>query len=706
MDKITLAMGADFLTSFAKLPKNIQSKVRQFITDFKSNPKSSSIHFEPITDFKDKKLRSVRIDQAYRGIILDTSSQNTFILLWVDHHDDAYRWAKNKVYSINPETGVIQFLDSDTIIGQPAVQSDIGKEAYLFDHIRDREFKRIGIPEILVPYIRLIKDQQDLDKKSEKLSPEVAETLVFLSAGFSLEEIERESLEQLNMQAQVDTDDFKTALEKDANKRSFTIVTEDSYLQEILDYPLDKWRVFLHPNQRNIISKKYSGPVRILGGAGTGKTVVALHRARFMAAGLTDREPSKRVLFTTFSKNLAENIRENLKKICTVNELKKIEVKNLDAWAAEYLQKNGFKTQIASADQCHSMWMKVQGRITFQHPLSFYQWEWDKVVQQKGLTSLGEYLKIKRIGSGTALNRKDRAEIWKVFQEYRTELELNNVCEYDDVIRNAGTLLKQDKSIHAYQYVVVDEAQDFSENAFNLISQIASNGGEPGPNSLFIVGDSQQRIYGRKVVLKHCGIKIQGRSRILKLNYRTTEEIGGFASNILSGEEFDDLDGEALSTLPYKSLIHGEDPFIISASDFQDELNRIKEHIELLGSNTDTDSAICIVLRTNKLLEKYRTGLEAIGIKTSEISISEKKADGPVSISTMHKVKGLEFDHVILAGASDKNIPNNYMLTVAPTSIEKRELEQGERSLLYVALTRARKSVAISWYGNPSEMVL
>ena len=699
-------MGADFLTAFAGLPKNIQSKVRQFISDFKNNPKSSSIHFEPVADLKDKKLRSVRIDKAYRGIVLEVSNQNTFILLWVDHHDEAYRWAKNKVYSINPETGVIQFLESDTVIGHPPEKAQAEKERYLFDHIRDRELKRVGIPELLVPYIRLIKNQNDLDAKTEKLSPEIAETLVFLSSGFSIEEIERDLLEQQSKQERVDTDDYKSALDSSANKRSFAVITEDSHLQEMLTYPLEKWRVFLHPNQRSIISKDYSGPTRILGGAGTGKTVVALHRAKYLASGLVRSRLPKKVLFTTFSINLARNIRENLTKICSKDEQNKIEVTNLDAWAAEYLQKNGYTSRIATTEQCHNIWLKIQERNNLERPLSFYRWEWDKIVQQRGVTSLQEYLQVKRTGSGTALNRKERATIWKVFQEYRSELELDNLSEYDDVIRNAGTMLQQDHSENPYQYVVVDEGQDFSENSFNLIFELS--GGSDGlcVNSLFIVGDSQQRIYGRKTVLKHCGIQIQGRSKILKLNYRTTEEIGSFASGILAGEEFDDLDGQKLAGGPYKSLVHGENPIIISSSDFQDELQKVKAHIESLGDGVYSDGAICVALRTNRLVEKYKTGLEAIGITASKISIFEDTLISPISISTMHGIKGLEFDHMILAGASDKNIPNSYVLNIAPTSIEKRELEQGERSLLYVAISRARKSVAISRHGKPSQMLL
>jgi hypothetical protein len=708
MNKITLAMGSQFLTSYSKLSRNIQGKVLQFIQQFQLDPKSASIHYEKITEFKDSRLRSVRIDQTYRGIILDTGKQNIFLLLWVDHHDEAYKWAKNKQYSINPNTGMIQFMEIDTVINSLPSQERLlseKKDTFLFDGFRDREFKRIGVPIILIPYIRLIENQDDLNNKLDKFSPEIAEVLAFIAAGISIEEIEREIVKQNISSEAIDTEDFKSALENSANQRSFMVLTDDSSLQKILEYPLEKWRIFLHPSQRSLVQKDYNGPIRVLGGAGTGKTVVALHRAQFLASSLLDISSNQKVLFTTFSKNLAENIKDNLRKICSDSEMKKIEVKNLDAWAREYLIQNGFKANICSDKMKNNFWDQVYNNSDLDHSLSFLKWEWKNIIQDKGISSKQEYLKISRIGSGTSLNRKERANIWKVFQDYRAELDTANLMEYDDVLKHALSLLEKENTSNIYKFVVVDEAQDFSENGFNLISKLASNNGKLDHNSLFIVGDSQQRIYGRKVILKNCGIKIQGRSRILKLNYRTTEEIGSFASQILSGEKFDDLDGNSLQELPYRSLMNGEEPIFIEAKDLQEEFNLIKDHINNIQATVSQSKGVCIVLRTNKLMDNYQGGLAALGIETKQIKLDQDIEEGQIFISTMHRVKGLEFDHIILASASKKNIPNNYVVHSAPTKIEKAEIKKQERSLLYVALTRARKSVAISWFGDLSEMV-
>lgn len=705
MDKITLALGSQFLTSFAKLTKQTQTKVSQFIQKFKSDPKAASTHYESITDFKDKKLRSVRIDQAYRGILLDTGSNNSFIFLWVDHHDEAYRWAKNKQYSINPDTGIIQFVDTETLIA--SVESDDTEDTSisdLFSDIRDRELKRVGISELVIPYIRQIKSQEDLEDKLDKFSPETAEILAFLASGLTIEEIERELIIP-EAQKKIDTDDFSGALQNAANQRSFTVITEDEELSKILEFPLDKWRVFLHPSQLDIVGKDYSGPARILGGAGTGKTVVAMHRARFLASGLLDSHSSQKVLFTTFSSNLAQNIQDNLRKICKPDELKNIEVKNLDAWAREYLLQKGFKVYICDDARRDSIWKDIYARLKPDFDSWFVQWEWKNIIQDKGISSLQEYVQVNRVGAGTPLSRKQRIQLWKVFQEYRSELDAANLMEYDDILRTATSLLKSDSNSGIYKYVIVDESQDFSENGFNLIAQIANGKDGLSPNSLFIVGDSQQRIYGRKVVLRHCGISIQGRSKILKLNYRTTEEIGAYATQILSGESFDDLDGDSVGKLPYISLIHGENPLLLESEDLQDEIEKIISYIQSIEEDGSSNKGICIVLRTNKLMEKYAGALESRGVFAKQISLDKDIKNEGLYIATMHRVKGLEFNHVILASASSKELPNKYTLHQAPSGIEKLQILRGERSLVYVALTRARKSVAISWYGERSELV-
>lgn len=734
MDKdVTLALGRDFLNSFSALPRGTQGKVQNFIERFRANPKSAAIHYEHVSEFRDKKLRSVRIDHAYRGILLDTGQESTFIFLWVDHHDRAYGWAKNKMFSINPGTGFIQYLDSQTP-AEVRSSRDAGAEGDvpegLFGALRDRELIRLGIPEEQIPFIRSIGDEEQLSAETTELSPEVREVLQFLAAGISVEDLERELTSAAARKEPVDTEDYRAALKREGTARNYALITDDDFLRDILKYPLEQWRVFLHPAQRALVEKTFAGPARVLGGPGTGKTVVAMHRARYLAGRLLRLRSRRNILFTTFSKNLADNIRRNLRLICSDEEFQKIEVENLDSWASKLLRSRGMRVNIADPKKVLELWLELgdilPDRNSPEYFVNFYRWEWEKYVQQNGIRSLEEYIRIDRRGAGTRLNRRRREEVWKVLALYRKKLEDRGWMEYEDVLTEARCLLEGESGPTAYAHVIVDEAQDFSMNAFRLITRIVAGGddGEAdklGEDSLFIAGDSRQRIYGRKAVLGDWGIRVRGRSRILKTNYRTTEEISRFALGILRGADFDDLDGGPLDESPSVSLFRGEEPVMLESASFAEELRRIGEHIARLragaaaaappeaaareGAAGAVHQNICLVVRTNALLQHYRSGLAALGIQAEKIEGEGAPPAGDILISTMHGVKGLEFDHVILAGASAKNLPNRHAMAAAPTRRELAVQELRERSLIYTALSRARKSAALSWYGERSPLL-
>lgn len=731
---VTLALGRDFLNSFSALPRGTQGKVQNFIERFRANPKSAAIHYEHVSEFRDKKLRSVRIDHAYRGILLDTGEDSTFIFLWVDHHDRAYGWAKNKMFSINPGTGFIQYLDSQTPAevrssrdagdsGDAGAEGDVS--GGLFGALRDRELIRLGIPEEQIPFIRSIADEEELSAETTELSPEVREVLQFLAAGISVEDLERELTSAAARKEPVDTEDYRAALKREGTARNYALITDDDFLRDILKYPLEQWRVFLHPAQRALVEKTFAGPARVLGGPGTGKTVVAMHRARYLAGRLLRLRSRRNILFTTFSKNLADNIRRNLRLICSDEEFQKIEVENLGSWASKLLRSRGMRVNIADPKKVLELWLELgdilPDRNSPEYFVNFYRWEWEKYVQQNGIRSLEEYIRIDRRGAGTRLNRRRREEVWKVLALYRKKLEDRGWMEYEDVLTEARCLLQGESGPTAYAHAIVDEAQDFSVNAFRLITRIIAGGddGEAdklGEDSLFIAGDSRQRIYGRKAVLGDWGIRVRGRSRILKTNYRTTEEISRFALGILRGADFDDLDGRPLDESPSVSLFRGEEPVMLESASFAEELRRIGEHIAKLRAGAAAAAApegaagavprnICLVVRTNTLLQHYRSGLAALGIQAEKIEGEGSSPAGDVLIATMHGVKGLEFDHVILAGASAKNLPNRHAMAAAPTRRELAVQELGERSLIYTALSRARKSAALSWYGERSPLL-
>lgn len=700
-----VAISSEFMNAFAAIPKKMQSKVLEFITKFRSNPMAPSINYEKITQFKDQSLRSVRIDDTYRGIVKKPDTGNVYMLLWVDHHDKAYEWARNKKCTINRETGSLQVYEVDEIEIEKASALQTENQKDLFASVHNRHLVKIGIPEELLPLVRTIWTEDQLEKAADQFPMEAHEALTALAAGFTLDEVLNE-YGMVEDEKTIDTTDYATALKNPDSKRRFVVVENDLELQEILEAPLEKWRVFLHPSQRNIVEKEWNGPVRILGGAGTGKTVVAIHRAKYLAEHVFTQEHDK-ILFTTFTRNLAADIKENLSKICSDRLMRRIEVINLDRWVTSFLRKNDYTYEIDYGKRTKYFWDKAITLAPSELGLadSFYREEWERVIQPQGITSFPEYVKAARIGRGVRLTRPDRKAIWSVFEEYRLLLNEHNLREVDDAMRDACALIKEKGDILPYRAVVVDEAQDMGVQAFKLIRQIA---GQAHRNDIFIVGDAHQRIYRHKVVLGQCGIKITGRGRTLRINYRTTEENRRWAVGLLRGIDFDDLDGGQDDQKGYKSLLHGSIPVIEHFHSFQAEVAYIINYLKTVENSGEDLNQVCLVARTHDLLIQYDGALKSRGLETYSIKRdeAEDRRKPGVRLATMHRVKGLEFDRIIIAGVNEGIVPLRANATSSSDKIIKEENETQEKALLYVAATRAKKSVLVTSFDNPSGFLL
>lgn len=698
--KIKVAISSDFLKAFAAIPRAHQAKVREFIEKFQENPTSPGINYETIEQWKDPNLRSVRIDQNYRGVVLKPQQGDVYTLLWIDSHDEAYRWAKDKKFSIHPLTGSLQVIpvQEETLIGGvPATETP---RKGLFDPYRDRNLLRLGIPEELLPRVRMIETEDQLEDLEQKLPQEAFEALYLLAAGYSYEEVLRE-VETEEPAEKVDPQDFAAALEKADSKRRFYVVEDARELEEILNSPLELWRVFLHPSQRKIVNQHFNGPARVLGGAGTGKTVVAMHRAKVLAERASENE---KIFLTTFTRNLAEDIRQNLRKICPEELMKKIEVANLDAWVNQFLKKNGYDHQILFDKDAEGYWQNALNLkpADLELPDQFYKEEWRYVVQAQGIFSEPEYLRASRIGRGRRLNRLDRQKIWPVFEEYRAQLNQHGLKEFIDAVRDARLILENKGDILPYKSIIVDEAQDFSLEAFKLIRQMIPENRGDLADDIFIVGDAHQRIYGYKVVVSHAGIHIRSRAYKLRINYRTTEETRNWAIRLLEGKEFDDLDGALDDQKGYKSLLHGEAPLIRNFSSFGEEVKFILDYLNRLRKEDIPLPHICLVARTNDLLRQYEGAIKAAGYETCFISpkAAEDTRIPGLRLATMHRVKGIEFDYVIIAGVNDGIVPYSGKQSDADL-IEESDIR--ERALLYVASTRAKREVVITSFGKPSE---
>lgn len=703
-----VAISSDFLKGFSRLPRGVQSDVSKFIAKFQANPTSRSINYEKIRDARDSGMRSVRIDQKYRGIVFKPKSGSIFMLLWVDDHDDAYAWARRHKCNINPDTGTLQVYSVQQVETERSesqnIQEDSNKALSLFDGLKDRQLKQLGVPDEQIALVRKVYSEKELDAVEPILPVEAYEGLFYIFAGSSFEDVMNERF-QMSEQAEsdpVDVNDFATALQRLSSQRQFTVVDDELELQRMLNAPLQQWRVFLHPSQRKLASGVKNGAVRVLGGAGTGKTVVAMHRAKWLAENLA--QGGKKVLFTTFTKNLALDIKENLSTICTPEMMKKIEVVNLDQWVSNYLKKKNYNYTIKFNTDLE--WELAIDMAPRDLKLSdaFYREEWGRVIQPQSIATVEQYKKASRIGRGTRLNRLQRVKIWAVFEEYRTLLTKDKNKEFDDAYRDAADLLAHDNTGSPYAAVVVDEAQDMGTQAFNLIRQIVPE----GKNDIFIVGDGHQRIYGRnKVVLSHCGINIRGRARKLKINYRTTDEIRRWAVNLLEGLPVDDLDGGLDDQQGYKSLFHGNAPQLERFSDSDEQSAFIVKLLQQRDSEGRSLHDICIVARTNTERDTVGLSLKEAGIA---IHLLDKRGDDQahpdrVRLATMHRVKGLEFEEMIIVSLNEGLVPLSYAIEGASDSVEKRQADLEERALLYVAITRAKQSAILLSYGTASPYV-
>ena len=696
-----VALSKDFLESYSRLPRKVQKKVREFTEKFRKDPTQSGINFETLEFSKDDKIRSVRVGLDYRLILIHPPKGDVYLCVWVDHHDEAYQWAKNRVFEVNPHMGAFQVYDMEGLeqAELPIETEAIEETPGLLAEVDSEELLLAGVPSPLLPAVRALHTDDEVEKLAPHLPEEAAEMLYLLAAGYdfmaALEEI---SATPPTPAAAVDVEDFQAALERPETQRTFKVVADDADLADVLDAPLDQWRIFLHPSQRKLVTWNVKWPIRVLGGAGTGKTVALLHRARHLARDVFT-EPDDRVLVTTFTKNLAGDLRTNLRNLCGP-EFERIEVVNIHSWAVQFMRKQGQKFVVLKTNERNDRLERAWGSVDDpQFPLSFYQDEWEQVVQAAEVLTREEYFKVRRVGRGTRISRQQRAKIWEVFEAFRRILEDEHRVEWSDVVRETRMYIEKQKIQLPYKAVLVDEVQDMKPGELKLFRSIVPS----GPNDMFLVGDGHQRIYGRPCSLSACGIEIRGRSRRLKLNYRTTQRIRNYAVALLKGLEIDDLDDGIDNLKGYTSLRTGVDPevhhFAKEGQEAKFIVERVKKWLE-----TNSPNSICLTARTKKDLNiRYAALLKREGIPFRSLEGDDEDSSSEpekVRISTMHRMKGLEFPRVMIVGMHSKSMPLEVEGITDDAGREDHELR--EKCLFYVAATRARDELVVTGYGEKS----
>jgi hypothetical protein len=681
-----IAMSDDFLKAFAAVH---QQAVLAFVAKFRQNPMASGINYERIRDAADPNMRSVRINDNMRGIVLKPDVGNVYCLLWVDQHDDAYHWARRHRVGVHPDVGSIQVYAVQEK-STPSEKPVAPHTASLFDALKDREIRKLGVPDDMLAAVRAVTTENDLEALEKQLPDEAYEALYLFAAGESLDKI-------LSDQAApngVDTSDFSAALERDSTRRHFVVLTDDSDLEALLAAPLERWRVFLHPSQRKLVERDWNGPVKVTGGAGTGKTVVAMHRAVRLARQYAAL-PGRPVVFTTFTKTLAEDIRSHLTLLCTPQELEKVQVVNLDQWASGLLRRFGYPHSLLyNESDRRRFWQAAMSALPATVDLSaqFLRAEYDRVVLPLGCETAEDYMRASRVGRGGQLSRPMRKAIWPVFAEYRFQLNAANQREPEDAFREACQLLRREKPALGIRAMVVDEAQDMSPAAFELIRAAV----EPAANDLFVVGDAHQRIYRHKVVLSRVGIQVRGRSASLKVNYRTTDEIRKWACAQLEDCDVDDLDGNLDTLRGYRSLTHGDAPDVIVSASQQEDIAHIRAILKQLQNDDMELRQVCIVSRTNDDLNGIASGLQQTAIPCLRLdsSTADDSSMPGVRLATMHRVKGLEFGVVIVAGYHGA-VRYAEQFSRDDDAGVAEDTELAERCLLHVAATRAKRNLFV-----------
>lgn len=679
-----------FWDAFLKINKGTQSKVTDFISKFRTNAKSSALNLESISTFKDQTLRTARIDQKYRAVLKEVTPGELYLLIWIDNHDEAMDWAKNKVIDWNDQTQAYQVFSIDESIQDTIATPALAEASLFMNTYKHNDLLEIGVPEVLIPSVLKINDYSELEKMEGYLPVDVFENLFYLLDGANIDTLKTDIREGA-----------ENAIESKNNSRSFIELTDDEMLNEALQGSLQKWKYYLHPSQSAFVYGQFKGSVKLSGGAGTGKTVAALHRLKYLAESKTDDKP---ILFTTFTKELSGN----LKALAADLEIpdRAYQITHIDGLAFDLAQKFGLRKPtdkvfgMNAVKSPEEVWEQVLEENLSAFDEDFLKKEFEEVILVQNISTQQEYLKASRIGRGKAISKRQRLDVWSLVERFLEKKTANGFYYKEEIYNMVANYLKTQRQT-IYSHVIVDELQDFTNVELNFIRTLVP----AAANDLFLVGDPLQNIYNRKINFSKTGINIRGnRSKRLRINYRTTEEIKKLAFSIIADEHYDDFDGETEEKSGYLSLFHGVNPSYQLFENKQEELNNVIQEINKLLEEGVHYNEIVIAARTKDSVNDFRNNLHQKNIPYTDKGLLNNNNEG-IRLSTFHGLKGLEFKHVFLVDVNDRTfprVPHNF------TTLDKEESEnilKTEKSLFYVASSRAVQRLIISGVGKASELI-
>ena len=676
-----------FTDSLAKLTGEEQKAVKTTAFDLQLNPAQPGMQFHKLDKAKDKHFWSVRVSRDIRLIVHKTES--SLLLCYVDHHDKAYDWAERRKLETHPKTGAAQWVEIRERVEEiaiptyVAVQRPMQTKPLLFAHLTDEQLLSYGVPVAWLADVRLA-NEDSLLELADHLPGEAAEALLDIATGVT---------PQVTPPVAPSVDPFA---HPDAQRR-FRIMNDGEELSRALDYPWEKWTVFLHTAQRQLVEKDYNGPARVAGSAGTGKTIVALHRAAF----LTRTHPDARVLLTTFSDTLANALRTKLKRLITHEPrlAERLEVHSINAVGLRLYELNVGPIHLVTPEALRERIRQVSESIeNAKFSQQFLLTEWEQVVDAWQLESWEEYRDVKRLGRKTRLPEVQRRLLWSIFEPVRAGLRAEKLITHADMFSRLATHLLSSKHM-PFEFTVVDEAQDVDVAQLRFLA--ALGGGRP--NSLFFAGDLGQRIFQQAFSWNALGVNIRGRSRTLHINYRTSHQIRMQADKLL-GPEMSDVDGntEARRAL---SVFNGPVPIIKILSTYEDEIKTVAQWLSGLMNEGIKPHEIGIFVRSDSELARACHAAKQAGLTVKVLNEHVETASGYVSVCTMYLAKGLEFRAVAVMACDDEIIPSQDRIETVADSADLEEVYDTERHLLYVACTRARDHLLVTSGDAPSEFL-
>ena len=674
-----------FTTSLARLTGEEQKAVKTTAFDLQLNPAQPGLQFHKLDKPKDPNFCSIRVNRDVRLIVHRTGA--SFLLCYVAHHDDAYEWAKRRKLETHPKTGAAQLVEVRETVQEIVIPRYVEVEQpappkpRLFATLTDEKLLGYGVPAEWLADVRNATEDTVLDLAGH-LPAEAAEALLDLAIGVTPKTPEP---------APAGADPFA---HPDAQRR-FRVMSNVEELERALDYPWEKWTVFLHPAQRQLVERSYNGPARVSGSAGTGKTIVALHRAVHLAR----TNPDARVLLTTFSETLALALHARLRALIGNQPRlgERIDVYAIETIGRRLYELNFGPARIATAEAVRELLRDATGEARFTP--RFLLTEWQQVVDAWQLDSWESYRDVARLGRKTRLPENRRAVLWFIFEKVHADLRERGLITISGIFSRLASKFTGDTH-PPFDFAVVDEAQDIDVAQLRFLAALGAN----RPNALFFAGDLGQRIFQQPFSWKTLGVDVRGRSSNLRINYRTSHQILSQADRLL-GPEVSDVDGNTEQRNATVSLFNGPAPEVLVFDSPEDENGAVCKWLTARAEAGILPHEIGVFVRSSAQLDRARAALSSAGLASKLLDDNLETVSRHVALGTMHLAKGLEFRAVAVMACDDEIIPLQERIESVTDDADLEEVYNTERHLLYVACTRARDNLLVTGVAPASEFL-